>query len=337
MLRRHVDVSRRAPGLVVAIVDRSGSRVLAYGRALEGSEEPVTGDSVFEVGSITKVFTSLLLAQMVETGEVRLDDAIAKYLPPSVKSPRARQVTLLHLSRHTSGFPVFPDNIASDVYTNEALFAFVKRYRTAHEPGTFHLYSNVGPALLGELLARRAKVDFETALRRCIFEPLAMRRSGMALTPELRAAHALGHTSESHPLPLGDVRGMLGAGSLRTTGNDMARFLAANLGLVDSGLGAAMRATHRTDADRQMPDLEMGLGWFHGTILGTKLLVHGGATDGFNAYMGLDLAAGRGVAALSNSEHSVQNLVTHLLVPAVPLYQPEPQGSSRTARAVNHR
>src|SRR6185369_10839785 len=111
MLRQRVEVSRLGVGIVVGLVDESGSRVVAFGRARQGSDERVTGDSVFEIGSVTKVFTSLLLAQMVEAGEVRLDDPIARYVPPSVKSPRARQVTLLHLSRHTAGFPPFPDNM----------------------------------------------------------------------------------------------------------------------------------------------------------------------------------------------------------------------------------
>lgn len=331
VLRHRVDISRRGPGLVVAMVDASGPRVVAYGKALRGSEEEVSGHSVFEVGSVTKVFTSLLLAQMVEAGEVRLGDAVARYAPPSVRSPRAREVTLLHLSRHTAGFPLFPDNMRPvdplnplDVYPNKALFEFLDRYRTGNVAGMFHRYSNVGPALLGELLARRAKVDYETALRRRILEPLGMHRTGLALTHELRAAHALGHTGVGRPLPLGDVRGMLGAGSLRTTGNDMARFLAANLGLADSSLAAAMRSTHETRADQQMPDLQMGLGWFHATALGTRLVVHGGATDGFNAYVGLDLAGRRGVAVLSNSEHEVQNIAFHLLVPGVPLHQPDP-------------
>lgn len=319
--------------MVVAMADASGARVAAYGRVLRGGEERVTGDSVFEVGSVTKVFTSLLLAQMVEAGEVRLGDAIAKYLPPPIRSPRAREVTLLHLSRHTAGFPLFPDNLRPvdplnplDTYPNRALFEFVDRYRTGNVPGMFHRYSNVGPALLGELLARRANDDYETVLRRRILEPLGMHRTGLALTPELRAAHALGHTAAGRTLPLGDVRGMLGAGSLRTTGNDMARFLQANLGFLDSGLAAAMRATHETRADRQMPDLHMGLGWFHATVLATRLVLHGGTTDGFNAYVGLDLGGKRGVAVLSNSEHEVQNIAVHLLVPGVPLYQPDPPG-----------
>lgn len=331
MLRQRIEVSKRGVGMVVALVDTSGTRVVAYGHARRGNDELVTGDSVFEVGSVTKVFTSLLLAQMVETGEARLEDPIAGYVPTSVKSPRAREVTLLHLSRHTAGFPPFPDNMKAvdpldprDVYTNEALFAFLDAHRTRREAGTFHLYSNYGAALLGELLARRAQVDFETALRVRVLEPLGMRRTGLALTPELRAAHALGHNEDSRPIPLGDVRGMPGAGSLRTTGNDMARFLEASLGLRETPLAAALRATHETHADRQLPDLPMGLGWFHETVLGTKLVVHGGATDGFTAYVGLDPARNRGVAVLSNGTSEVKNLAIHLLVPSVPLFNPDP-------------
>jgi len=328
MLRQRVEVSKLGAGIVVALVDEGGTRVIAHGLARRGSEERVTGGSVFEVGSVTKLFTSLLLAEMAERGEVRLDDPIARYVPPSVKSPRTREVTLLHLSQHTAGFPPFPDNMRAvdpanprDVYTNEALFAFLDGHRTARRAGTFHLYSNYGPALLGELLARRAGTDFESALRTRVLEPLGMRRTGLALTPQLRAAHALGHSVEGRPIPLGDVRGLLGAGSLRTTGDDMARFLEASLGLRESPLADALRATQEPRPG-QAPDLPMGLGWFHATILGVRLVTHGGATDGFRAYVALDLARKRGVVVLSNSDDEVQNLCIHLLVPEVPLYQP---------------
>lgn len=335
MLRHRVEVSKSAVGIVVGLVDASGTRVVVYGHARRGSDERVTGDSVFEVGSVTKLFTSLLLAQMVESGEVSLNDPVALYAPPSVKSRRAREITLLHLSRHTAGFPPFPDNMKPvdpsnplDVYTNDALFAFLDSHRTQRVAGTFHLYSNYGPALLGELLARHAKTDYETALRTRILEPLGMRATGLRLTPAFRAAHALGHSDLGRPIPLGDVRGMLGAGSLRTTGNDMARFLEANLELRESNLAAAMRATHETRADRQMPNLQMGLGWFHATFLGTRLVVHGGVTEGFNAYVGLDPERRRGAVVLSNSDNEVQNIAIHLLVPSVPLFQPDAPGKS---------
>jgi CubicO group peptidase (beta-lactamase class C family) len=295
-------------GLAIGLVEAKGARVVTYGHVRHGSDAPVTGDSVFEVGSITKVFTCLLLARMVETGEVGLHDPIAKYVPAWVKSARAREVTLLHLSRHTGGFPLWPDNMRpvdpsnpADTYTNEMLFAFLDAYRTGHEAGTFHLYSNYGMALLGELLARRAATDYHTALRQRVLEPL-----GMGSTTTL------------------PTRGMPAAGSMRSTASDMVRFIEANLGFGPSPLARAMRATHETHADRQMPDLAMGLGWQHATHLGERLVVHGGATDDFTAYLALDLVRNRGVVVLSNGDDNLENVAIHLLVPSVPLYQPDP-------------
>ena len=308
ILRQRIEVSKRGAGIAVGLVEAGGSRVISFGHARRGGGEPVTGDTVFEVGSVTKVFTSLLLAEMVERGEVRLDDPIARYTPPSVRSPRARQVTLLQLSRHTGGFPPWPDNMRPvdpanprDVYTNDMLFAFLDAHRTRRQAGTFQLYSNYGVALLGELLARRAGTDYHTVLRQRVLEPLGMRSTGTLPT-----------------------RGMPAAGSMKTTARDMVRFIEANLGLAPSPLGGAMRATHETTADRQLPDLPMGLGWFHATYLGERLVAHGGATEGFTAYVALDLARNKGVVILSNSDDDVQNLAIHLLVPSVPLFQPDP-------------
>jgi CubicO group peptidase (beta-lactamase class C family) len=331
MLRQRVEVSKRGVGFVVALVDGTGSRIVAYGHARRGNDELVTGDSVFEIGSVTKVFTSLLLADMAEKGEVKLQDPIALYVPDSVKSPRVRDITLLHLSRHTSGLPSWPDNMRpadpvhyADGYTNALLFDFLNGYKTRRTVGTHHSYSNYGAALLGEVLARRAGTDFESALRSRVFEPLGMESTGFALTPQLRGAHALGHTARGRPIPLGSARGMLGSGALHSSANDLARFLEANLGLRPSSLAAAMRATHSTDADRQLPDLPMGLGWFQVKLGETRATWHNGATIGFRAYVGMDLERKRGVVVLANSDTDVTNLGNHLLEPSIPLYLPDP-------------
>jgi D-alanyl-D-alanine-carboxypeptidase/D-alanyl-D-alanine-endopeptidase len=331
ILRDRIEVSKRGIGIVVGIVDEQGARVVAYGHARRGSDELVDGNSVFEIGSITKVFTALLLADMVVKREVQLHDPIAKYVPASVKSPRAKDITLLHLARHTAGLPSFPDNLKRvdpghpfDGYTNEALFAFLDGYKTRLAVGTHHSYSNYGAALLGEVLARRAQRDFETAMRERILAPVGMTRTGFALTPELRAAHALGHSTRGRPLRLGGPRGMLGSGALRSTVNDLLVFVQANLGLRETSLSTAMRATHRTDADRQMPDLPMGLGWFHMDIGETRMVWHSGGTSGFRSFVGLDPARRRGVVVLSNSDNDVANIGIHLLEDSVPLHRPSP-------------
>jgi CubicO group peptidase (beta-lactamase class C family) len=333
ILRQRVEVSKRGVGYVVGLVDEAGARIVSYGHATQGQDRPVDGDSVFQVGSVTKVFTSLLLAQMVERGEVRLADPVALYVPSTVTTPRARDITLLHLARHTAGFISlsFPDDLgatdledATDGYSNEMMFAFLDRHPMRATSGVHHSYSSFGMALLGELLARRAATDFESAIRTRILEPLGMARSGFALTPELRAVHATGHTSRGNPRALASARGMLGSGALRSTTNDLVRFVQAQLGLRESTLAGAMRATQLTEADLQRPDLPMGLGWFHTEIAGKRVVSHGGSTPGFRAYVGMDLERKRGVVVLGNSDNDVSNLGLHLIYPYVPLYSPEP-------------
>jgi CubicO group peptidase (beta-lactamase class C family) len=151
-----------------------------------------------------------------------------------------------------------------------------------------------------------------------------MASSGFALTPALRAAHATGHTSRGNPRGLSTVSGMHGSGALRSTANDMVRFLQSHLGLRDSPLASALRATQRTEADRQLPDLPMGLGWFHSEFTGTRIVSHGGSTPGFSAYVGMDIESQRGVVVLANSDNDVTNLAKHLIEPQIPLYSPEP-------------
>jgi CubicO group peptidase (beta-lactamase class C family) len=329
ILRQRIDVSRRGVGCVVALVDESGARVVSYGRVTSGEERPVDGGTVFQVGSVTKVFTALLLAQMAASGEVRLNDPIALYVPASVTTPRAREITLLHLARHTAGFMSFANDLDStpaehpgEAPTNEEMFAALDRQPMRAATGVHHSYSSYGAALLGELLARRAATDFESAVRARILEPLGMTRSGFALTPQLRDAHATGHTARGEPLAPAQARGMLGSGALRSTANDLARFVQAHLGLRNSELAGPMRATQRTEADRQRPDLPMGLGWFHAELPGKRIVHHAGSTPGFRAYVGMDLERRRGVVVLGNSDHDVTNLGLHLLEPYVPLYTP---------------
>ena len=125
---------------------------------------------------------------------------------------------------------------------------------------------------------------------------------------------------------------MLGSGALRSSASDLVRFIEANLGLRESALHAAMRATHATEADRQLPDLDMGLGWFHSTLGGRRITWHNGGTVGFRSHVGMDLAARRGVVVLANSDSDVTNLGYHLLEPSIPLHLPSPPREFRAVK-----
>src|ERR1700679_1086571 len=114
LLVDRIDVQHRGVGIVVGVIDAHGRRIISRGALETGDPRPIGGDTIFEIGSMSKVFTSLLLADMVRRGEVRLDDPVVKYLPPGVVMPtRAdKQITLIDLATHTSGLPRLPGNMA---------------------------------------------------------------------------------------------------------------------------------------------------------------------------------------------------------------------------------
>src|SRR5215813_12639890 len=111
ILVKRIDQQKQAVGIVVGVIEPTGRRVVAYGNLANGDPRPLDGDTIFEIGSTTKVFTSLLLADMVNRKEVALDDPAAKYLPQHVKMPErsGKAITLHDLSTHTSGLPPLPN------------------------------------------------------------------------------------------------------------------------------------------------------------------------------------------------------------------------------------
>jgi len=164
VLADRIDTYRLSVGMVVGIVDRQGRRIVAYGGFDQGDQRSLNGDTIFEIGSITKVFTSLLLADMVQRGEVALADPVAKFLPSEVRVPArgGRQITLQDLSTHSSGLPPFPSNLNPRdpanpfaEYSVAQLYAFLGTYELARDVGPRFEYSNVGVALLGHALERR--------------------------------------------------------------------------------------------------------------------------------------------------------------------------------------
>ncbi len=321
-----VDAQRQSTGLVVGVVEPSGSRVVSYGAPA------VDGDTLFEIGSITKVFTALLLADMVERGAVALTDPVAKYLPESVKLPKA--ITLAHLATHTSGLPRLPGNLLprdpanpyAD-YTVAQLHEFLSTVKPAREPGEKYEYSNLGAGLLGHALARRAGTDYETLVRKRILEPLGMKSTAITLSKELQARLVAGHDENLKPVANWDVPTLAGAGALRSTVNDMLKFTSAALGYTKSPLAKAFAAMLAARRPTGNPDLEIALGWHIATAGGRDIVWHNGGTGGYRSYMAFDPKNRTGVVVLSNTSTNagVNDIGRHLLDPASPLMKPAPK------------
>jgi CubicO group peptidase (beta-lactamase class C family) len=257
ILQNRVD-TRRATGLVVAILDHGKTGLYTAGTS-GVTGVPLDGNTLFEIGSITKVFTSSLLADMVARGEVKLDDPVAKYLPKTVRVPsrNGKQITLLDLATQTSGLPRLPGNLKPKDeanpyadYTVDQLYAFLSSYELTRDPGSQYEYSNLGVGLLGHALALRGGKSYEDLLVDRILRPLRMDDTRITLSPSQKARLAPGHSVSGDIVPNWDLPTLAGAGALRSTANDLLKFLAANLDSTSKPLGRELATPHvpRRDA-----------------------------------------------------------------------------------------
>src|SRR6266571_1210805 len=303
-------------GMVIGLVDERGSRVLAAGKLDNGTRQEVNGDTVFEIGSVTKTFTTLLLQDMVERDEVKLDDPVAKYLPEPVKVPArdGKQITLLNLATHTAGLPRDPSNLtpghglpenAFADYNVEKLYAFLSSFALDREPGSKFEYSNVGMALLGHILALKTGTNYEALVVERICRPLKMNSTRIRLTPELQARLARGHDQLGKLAPNWEFQVYDGAGGLRSTANDLLKYVSANLGLMPSSLTPLMEQTHvirhkdtSTHGDTAMAWMNRGEGYQSGM----ELLGHAGGTGGYETFIGISKDQRRGVLVLSSRQ-----------------------------------
>ena len=306
-------------GAVIGVLDADGTRrVIAIGDA------PLDANTLFEIGSITKVFTGILLAEMAGRGEVRLEQPVAELLPAgtTVPSRNDRQIRLVDLATHSSGLPRMPDNFApSDItnpyvdYDEAKLYEFLRTYQLPRDVGASFEYSNVGVGLLGHALARRAGMSYEALVTQRVLEPLGLRSTTMQFAPADSARLARGHNSSGARVHNWDIAALAGAGGLRSNASDMLTFLAANISPPATPLGRAMKLSHIARFDGT------GLNWFnYYTDSGARIVWHNGGTGGYRTYAGFDPVRRIGVVILSNRADmsAVDRLGIHLIDPQHP-------------------
>ena len=280
-------------GVTIGVVQHGVRRIFSYGT--------VKPDSVFEIGSITKTFTGLLLAQSVQQKKARLDEPVRALLPAgTVAAPASgSEITLLDLSAQRSGLPRMPDNFHPADQTNpyadydkKALYAFIATHGVAMPAKLEFGYSNVGVGLLGQALAERAGTTYEALLRKEITGPLGMRDTAIALTAPMRARFAVGHDAEHKPAHAWDLDALAGAGGIRSTAADMLTYLEAQLhpdhlaravSATPEGktLAAALAASHVVQGEA-MPGMHIALNWFRVDESGS--FWHNGGTGGYTAF-----------------------------------------------------
>lgn len=319
---------KRTQGIVIAVLERDRApRIVSAGiSGLAGV--PLNGNTLFEIGSVTKTFTGSLLADMVARGEVKLDDPVAKYLPPGVRVPSrgGKQITLLDLATQSSGLPRLPTNMhPADFgnpyadYTVQQLYDFLNGYTLTRDIGEKYEYSNVGVGLLGHVLSLRAGKSYGELVRERILEPLGMHDTMIELTPEAKKRMAQGFDGMGTPVRLWDLPTLSGMGALRSTANDLLKYLAANMDPSSKPLGQTLASARVPKHDIDTRGNKIGLTWHIVNAFGTTITWHNGGTAGFHTFIGMDEARQRGVIVLTNSVISADDIGFHLLEPKIEL------------------
>jgi serine-type D-Ala-D-Ala carboxypeptidase/endopeptidase len=278
-------------GVSIAVVEHGIRRVFSYGVA--------KADSIFEIGSISKTFTGLVLSQMVTQGKVKFDDPVRELLPAgTVAKPAGSEITLLDLATQHSGLPRMPDNFTpadqanpyADYYAAN-MYAFLAKQGVGKPKKTEFLYSNLGFGLLGQSLAVRSGTTYSALLAEEVTGPIGMRDTAILLSPDQQARFIGGHDSEHRPAHAWDLGAFAGAGAIRSTAGDMLTYLEANLhpesfktenaSSAATTLSAALVQSHKLRADA-MGGMRIALAWFFEP--GSGAYWHNGGTGGYSSF-----------------------------------------------------
>ena len=309
LLASRVDAGQESLGYVTLVRDAAGLRLVIYGAAGDPQSRPLDGDTVFEIGSITKVFTALLLADAVARGEVKLTDPVEEYLPTEgrPKSFDNKPFSLLDLVTYTSGLPNMPTNFRPrdkenpyTDYTVEQLYKFLAEYTPRYYPGSHYEYANLGFGLLGHVLALRAGRGYEELVVSRICGPLGLNDTRITLTPAMRERLVPGHDKSLHPVPGWDFPTLAGAGALHSTANDMMRFLDACHGK-QTELTPAFQSLLEVRRQTDENGVYASAGWFVDTAHNDELVVKDGGTGGYSSFIGYSARTGIATVLLSNT------------------------------------
>jgi CubicO group peptidase (beta-lactamase class C family) len=309
------------PSIAIGIIDKTGARYYEFGTKTPHGAL-VDRHTIYEIGSITKTFTAILLAQQVVEGKMKLNDPIKNYLPPEVKVPQyeGHEITLGSLSDHTSGFARMPSNISpanpanpyAD-YTVQQMYDFISVYTLPRDVGEQYEYSNLAQGLLGHILARQAGTSYEDLMIKAIARPLGMKETKITLDDNMKKNLAAGHAN-GKPVENWDLNTLAGAGAIRSSTYDMLNFLAANAGLTKTSLRKAMDLTHTVRHDKAGNN-RVGLGWHIASGKDGDVVWHNGGTGGYRTFAGFVKEKGVGVVVLTNSNEGADDLGFHLLNP----------------------
>jgi CubicO group peptidase (beta-lactamase class C family) len=318
-------LDQQGVGLVAAQVEGVPIAITARGSA--DANEPIRDDALFEIGSLTKTFTALLLADAVQRRRMSLGDAVEDALPGvRLRDVDGRPIRWVDLATHRSGLPRLPANMTpkdpADPYADysaERLLDFLRGFKASIARDTRWEYSNLGFGLLGYALAQEAKTPYADLLAGRVLRPLGLDAAFLAAPGRRIAGLVEGHDPSRAVAPHWHFDVMMPAGGLVMGAAGLARYAQAALGIVDSPLREAFDMTQREHAAGPVERNPVGLAWIRAPLNGRWVLNHDGGTAGFSTSLWLDPTRQRASLVLANAMVEVNDLALHLLDDSVPV------------------
>jgi D-alanyl-D-alanine-carboxypeptidase/D-alanyl-D-alanine-endopeptidase len=315
LLQNQLEEKHQGIGISGAIIDQGKVTYVNLGLASKLPARNTASDQLFEIGSVSKTFTSIALASMVSEGKVELTDPVQKYLPNTVTLPikNGKPITLLSLANHSSGLPRLPTNMAPlDLldpyadYTVAMMYDFLNEYKLPTEVGQVHDYSNLAVGLLGHTLALIDKVSYQQMITTRVLKPLQMVNTYVDVPFNHLAKLTDGHDIQLNKTKHWQLPTLAGAGAIKSTTQDMVRFLQANINR--KPLAAPLSLSQQDTADFNLHGNRIGLGWFNQKHANGRYIWHNGGTGGYRSFIGFDRQKAKGIVLMANSIYPLDKI-----------------------------
>lgn len=296
------------PGAAIAIYYQGNEYIYTYGYANLAKKTAVSKDTIFDLASITKIFTTTLLATQVQAGKLKLDDPISRYLSPLVKTKGLAidNVKVIDLATHTAGFPRDIQDFGVSKDNSTGFMQALKTWKPSYSIATRYLYSNVSFGLLGKVIEGAAGKDYITLMNTAVLDPLHMNETLVYFSKNTQALQAQGYNRKGLPARTYMPAVLLGGGALRSSAADMLRFLKANMNISGSGPANLLQAMQFAQQPHFTikPNFIMALGWQRITRNGNLYITKNGSNIGFSTFIGFAPDKKFGVVVLANKSAS---------------------------------
>ncbi len=322
--------SKKNMSFAISVYDVNSEtpRYFYFGQTAKDNKTLPNENTVYEIGSVTKTFTTTMLVMLERDGKLKVTDPVQNYLPEGVTIHNFSSTSpteLYHLATQTSGLPRLPNNLLNNPktnpknpyknYTDADLYTFVNNCIPDFEPGTHYQYSNAGMGLLGSLLMKAAGKSYEELIHFYITDSLGMTMTSTKLSTEMQKNLASAYNESGEPTLNWDFGSLEGAGAIKSTLGDMTKYLAFQMGKIDKlnfKEGLKLMQTRRFETD--IPNTAIGMGWLISESMWDRTIIwHNGGTGGYRSFIGFIPETNSGVVVLSNQANDVDGVALEIL------------------------